>query len=200
MIKRLFFTLLSFSFFTLCYSQNKDQFYFPLEVFKDSSAFVGHDTFVVTWYSKHLSAMNEPIIYSDKSEREIYRFIWLRTFHNPIAIRIEKTDNSYFLYWKLCDGAGGYEPGNLVVNEQQKIDKLIWDTFIAKLNQIDFWNLPTSIKSFGLDGSEWILEGKTSNNYHVVDRWMPNENSKFYSCCDFLIGLTDLIIKKKDKY
>jgi DNA topoisomerase IB len=52
----------------------------------------------------------------------------------------------------------------------------------------------------GLDGAEWIIEGKRFNQYQVVDRWTPDKNSKYYKCCDFLISLTDLEISERDKY
>jgi len=169
------------------------QLYFPL---KDCL-----DSFKNTWYSKHLFALREPIIFMDKSKNEIYRFTWLRTFNNPVAIRIEKRDNQYLLFWKLSDGAGGYKPGRLSINKHKTIDKQIWDTFLNKLNEIGFWSLATNDdENLGFDGSQWILESKTPNQYHVVDRWTPNEKSKYYQTCNFLIDLTDLKIQGDDKY
>lgn len=179
---------------------DSNQFYFPLEVFRDTSIYIGHDTFVDTWYSQHLFAMREPIFYADKSLNEYYRFTWLRTFHNPVAIRIEKRGDTYTLYWKLSNGAGGYQPGQLIINKQKVIDKATWDEFQKRLDQSDFWIMNTSERKFGNDGSKWILEGKTEKRYHVVDRWTPYEKNKYYQCCDFLIGLTDLKIKGDDKY
>lgn len=179
---------------------DSSQFYFPLETFHDTSIYIGHDNFANTWYSKHLFAMKEPVIFMDNSENEIYRFTWLRTFHNPVAIRIEKQGDSCLLYWKSCSGAGGYQPGKLTVNSQKIIEKATWNEFKSRLDQIDFWNLKTNEKVFGCDGARWILEGKSLQQYHVVDRWTPDDNSKYYQCCDFLIGLTDLKIKNKYKY
>lgn len=176
---------------------DSSQFYFPLSVFQDSSS-IGNDTFIDRWYSEYLFTMREPIIFMDKSQNEIYRFTWLRTFHNPVAIRIEKQGDTYLLFWKLCNGQGGYDPGQLTVNEQKTIDKATWDEFKNKLNQIDFWHLKTIEKVLGADGSQWVLEGKTPTQYHVVDRWAPNKKSNYYQCCDFLIGLTNLEVG--DKY
>lgn len=177
------------------------QFYFPLDVFKDTSIFVRRDTFVDSWYSKHLFAMKEPILFADKSQSETYRFTWLRTFHNPIAIRIEKRGNSYMLYWKLCDGAGGYQPGQLIIDQRKEIDKATWNEFQNGLAQIDFWNMQTNETEIsGTDGARWILEGKKDQQYQVLDRWSPSEKSKYYQVCYFLIGLTDLVIKEDEKY
>jgi hypothetical protein len=165
------------------------QFYFPTDF----------DNFRNEWYSKHLFAMREPILFSDSSQTESYRFVWLRTFHNPIAIRIEKQQNIYLLTWKQCNGEGGYEPGQLTIAKQKQINDVTWENFKKLLNQIDFWNMSTEIESEGFDGSQWILEGKVVGKYHVVDRWTPRDGA-YYKCCDFLIGLTDLVIDKKKKY
>jgi len=174
-------------------------FYFPSKLLGGNDQWL--DSFSNKWYSEQLFAMREPIIFSDKSNKEIYRFTWLRTFDNPIAIRIEKQDSTYLLFWKVCNGAGGYEPGQLTTDKQKIIDKQTWDKFKNKLSDINFWNLPTKEKDImGTDGSQWILEGKKGNKYHAVDRWSPSEKSKYFQCCDFLIGLTDLNIKDADKY
>ena len=179
---------------------DSNKFYFPISVFADSAVKNEADTFLVQWYSKMLIALREPIIFNDSSINEIYRFTWLRTFHNPIAVRIEKNGNNINLYWKLCNGAGGYEPGKLVLDKQKSIDIQIWNEFISRLSSINFWTLRTKELSFGVDGSKWILEGKSSNRYHVVDRWSPNANNSFYNCCDFLLGQTDLQLSSEQKY
>jgi len=175
-------------------------FYFPVKSFGDTTKGVGLDSFLVAWYSRQLFALREPVISADKSENEIYRFTWLRTFHNPIAIRIEKHGDEYILYWKLSNGAGGYDPGELTIDKQKTLDKKTWQEFIERLNQADFWNLSSKEVNFGKDGSEWILEGQTESKYQVVDRWSPEVNSKYYQCCDFLLSLTDLKIKDREKY
>ena len=160
----------------------------------------GLDSFTNSWYSEQLTAMKEPVIFTDKTKNEVYRFTWLRTFHHPVAIRIEKHNDSYVLYWKMCDGAGGYKPGKLIVDRQKTVTRVTWEEFTSKLRTIGFWQMSTSVKVLGNDGAEWILEGKLVNDYHVVTRWTPNASSDYYKCCDYLIGLTDLKIIEKDKY
>lgn len=179
---------------------DSNQLYFPLEIFQDTSSPPENDSFIVKWYSKQLFAMREPVFYADKSPKEIYRFTWLRTFHNPVAIRIEKTSDTYLLYWKQCSGAGGYDPGKLMIDKYKVVDKATWDEFQTLLGQIDFWNVKTNETSNGTDGAQWILEGRKGDQYHVIDRWTPNKQSKYYQCCDFLLRLTDLEIKRLNKY
>ena len=185
---------------SLNFPLDSNQMYFPYHLFADTSLYIGRDTFLVNWYSSHLRAMTEPLLFNKNLEKEVYRFLWLRTFDNPISIRIEKENSKYTLTWKLCDGAGGYYPGKMTINKAKSIDKKTWDQFHTLIKKSDFWHLPTTDVEFpGTDGSEWILEGFENKNYHVVDRWTPR-GGKFYYCCNFLINLTDLTINEKDKY
>ncbi|MFI5137918.1 MAG: hypothetical protein ACHQIM_08815 [Sphingobacteriales bacterium] len=173
----------------------QNETYFPFE----AKGHTGFDSFTEKWYSGQLSALREPVLLTDRSEKEIYRFTWLRTFHHPVAIRIEKNGDAYILYWKVCDGAGGYEPGKLIIDKQKEISKASWDKFMQKFMMIGFWAMDTREKELGNDGAQWILEGKLANKYHVVEAWSPRSGN-YYECCDFLIGLTDLKIKPDEKY
>jgi len=145
------------------------------------------------WYTRHLQALKEPTLYNLLPQK-VFRFLWLRTFDNPIAIRIENENNKITLYWKMCDGKGGYEPGEITVNERKQIPIAEWIKIEEKINSIDFWNRPPTINDFfGTDGSQWILEGKKSDKYHFLDRWNGMEVSEI--CMD-LLKLTDLKIEE----
>jgi TonB family protein len=159
------------------------QTYFPLEFFPNTS----HDSTAVRHYSKHLFSMKEPLLFNKIDSKETYRFTWLRTFENSVSIRIEKTLEEYKLYWKLTDGAGGYNPGNIIVSESKAIDKRTWRTFKNHIKKSQFWEMSTvESNNDGLDGSHWILEGNDQFGYHVVLRWCPR--GAFYDCCKFLIN------------
>lgn len=147
------------------------------------------------WYSKHLSALQEPVL-NDSLPIKVYRFTYLRSFENPIVVRLESNNESISIYWKVSNGAGGYNTGEITENKMKKLTVEDWNKFEQKINEIEFWDLPSvELNINGLDGSQWILEGKTSNKYHVVDRWT---GGKISSACKGLIDLTD--IKDKDIY
>jgi hypothetical protein len=181
-------------------NNSASRFYFPSATRLDSNKCIGLDSFANKWYSKHLRAMNEPILYEGKLNKEVYRFTWLRTFDNPIMIRIEKENESIYLFYKMTNGAGGYEPGEVVVKNKKKLSLNDWDKFIHLVDSCNFWStMPCEKLIEGLDGSQWILEGATNDYYQVIDKWTPGEGA-YYDCCNFLIGLTDIKIKKTDKY
>jgi hypothetical protein len=153
--------------------------------------------FHINWYATHLNALEEPVL-SDSLPTKVFRFTWLRTFHNPIVIGLENNNDSITLYWKVCDGAGGYEPGKIIENKIKALTIKEWNDFIANIISIDFWNLPTTQSGFlGTDGAQWILEGKELGKYHVVDRW---SGGTIESVCLKLLELTDLKIKQDDIY
>jgi len=183
-------------------SQEDQPIYFPQELFlrtniKDEEYLcIGY-----SWYSKQLYAMREPSLYQETgNDIETYRFTWLRTFHNPIVIRISRQRDTFSIILKLCDGLGGYEPGNLVVNLTRTISHQEWEKFQSHLSTIDFWSMETSDDVIGFDGADWVLEGKNDGLYRLVTRWKPNHNISYYQCCDYLIQLAGLVIPDNEKY
>lgn len=148
-----------------------------------------------------LFALHEPLLNNYSGVREIYRFTWLRTFHHPIGIRLEKEGDQHRLIVKMTSGAGGYEPGKLIIDKVITITPLQWTTFLEKMKKLDFWNVNTKEDKFdrGMDGSEWILEGCANKEYHVVIRWTPGKG-KFRDCADYLVELSGLNIPEKTYY
>lgn len=158
-----------------------------------------YDEFIVKWFSKQLFALNEPLLFNKEINKEVYRFTWLRSFHRPMAFRIEKSGDKYELFWKVTSGAGGYDPGEIVIDDRKSIDEEEWLEFLELVDQANFWELDLGIKLGGSDGAEWILEGLSEENYRVIAKWTPREGA-FYEACNYLIELSDVKIRKGDKY
>ena len=189
------------------------EFYFPLEMFpvlnskyievtpnnfeyQNSIVEGKFDEFLIKWYSKQLFALNEPLLFNKNQDKEIYRFTYLRTFDNPISIRIEKDKTGIYLTWKKSDGKGGFEPGKIIIDRQCNLNLKDWILFKSKIRKANFWNLELGRSITGEDGSEWILEGFTPENYRVITMWSLPAGD-FYETCIYLISLTDLELEKK---
>lgn len=158
-----------------------------------------YDEFVVNWYSKHLHAMKEPLLFNKKIDKEIYRFTWLRTFNRPMTFRFEKENDRFILYWKVLNGAGGYKPGEIEIEQMKILSEKEWTEFTVLIKKADFWNMELGRKTIGDDGSEWIMEGVNQTDYRVVSVWTPRTGN-FYNACNYLISLTNLKISKKEIY
>lgn len=157
--------------------------YFPvgrLWPHKKDAGLPDADLFVRQWYSKHLTVMEEPALSCGALEDiETYRFLWLRTLHNPIAVRVFQRGDDYGLEAVILNGAGGYEPGHVSRRIKKGLSRDQWRTLIARLEEVQLWQLPThEDKNVGLDGAQWIVEGRRDGRYHVVDRWSGTNGLK----------------------
>ena len=176
--------------------------YFPQNAFNDS------DNFTIDWYSKHLLAMTEPsMLTRTDCAVESYRFVWLRTFHQPIAVRVWRANGRHYLVVKELSGQGGYEPGRIVVTRLRSLAEAEWINLKRQLSQISFWNLPTeqsTVKNpdgsltVGVDGAEWIIEGLQNGKYHVTSRW--SAKGKYRKVCLYLLRLSNLRVKRTEIY
>jgi hypothetical protein len=163
--------------------------YFPEKAFDDG--WRGADGSFDDWYGKHLRAMKEPSLVDVKDpDSEVYRFLWLRTFHHPISVRIVRTGYSFRLTSVELNGAGGYDPGRNLRTDNVEIFNDEWCQFTALLDKAQFWAEPTVNRELsGFDGSQWVFEGVNDGRYHIVDRWTPREGA-FREACIYLLKLS----------
>jgi len=195
--------------FPIFAGSKNDCFFFPKGALADPSASNKEesDQFSREWYSKHLIAMKEPSLSIPGQKPECaYRFLWLRTFHHPISVRIEKWKDSVTVYSVELTGKGGYDPGKIKKKNKFELSSFEYEYLGKLLVGIDFWNMPTyepvsedGTYGVGVDGAQWILEGNCGGKYHVVDRWSP-EYCKYQELGLFFLKLSGLKILLEDIY
>ena len=174
--------------------------YFPKDAFGDSAQ---ETEFISDWYSHQLVALKEPSIFEMASipAAETYRFLWLRTFHHPVAIRVDlKADGTGVVTTKIASGAGGYKPGIITVNQSRKLTPAETHRFHVEIERKDFWSLPARDDRSGEDGAQWIVEGVRAGKYHVVDRWSPRDGAVRELGFFFLNDLARINIPKNEFY
>ena len=146
-----------------CQAATDDEYYWP-----DGTFSSGDDKFQRAWYSSQLRAMGEPTLSCGASEQgEIYRFLWLRTFHRPIAVRVTLAHGTGSLVAIELDGAGGYEPGRVLHRTERPLAPGEATLMSARLHDIGFWAMAPSLPpgDIGLDGAQWIVEGRRGRAY-----------------------------------
>jgi hypothetical protein len=165
--------------------------YFPTGAFYPQP---DQEKFILEWYTKQLQAMGESSLLSQPdSPPEAYRFLWLRSFHHPVAVRVWTSCDGHFINLKQLNGQGGYEPGKLITDQTRPLTNAEWDRFVSLLDRSCYWQLPPKIDDMGLDGAQWMLEGVKEGRYHVVDRWTP-QSGDFREACLYLLELSKLRI------
>jgi len=98
--------------------------FFPVGIFNGRPEI---DALIREWFSKHLTAMAEPPLpHLAATGLEVYRFLYLRSFHHPVVVRVQETAEGHVLVVKELDGLGGYEPGKLIVDRQRRLDSAEW--------------------------------------------------------------------------
>jgi len=158
-----------------------------------------NNDFVVNWYTKHYQCLQEQPI-CDKLTNgtlHIYRFVSLRTFHQPFSVSIEiSTNGNGTVTAKMCSGAGGYDPGKLINQKTRALAQDEIDKFLQLIESESFWSLPTLEDSLGLDGSQWIIEGLKSGKYHLVDRWTPKPFTPIGKIGRYMLEISGLTIEE----
>ena len=156
------------------------QQYFPPGVLDKNPRW---DQLITNWYSSHLKALREPSLWElsrQDPKAEAYRFLWLRSFHHPIAVRlVVRADGSGWINLRETRGEGGDVSGGGGINRYgvSWLRKSLTQSFLVEVQNADFWNLPTFLDPdpniAHLDGAQWIVEGVRNGEYHVVDWWSP---------------------------
>lgn len=184
-----------------CFGQSN---YFPPAVLGEDAKVGSHK---ITWYSKFVSAMHEPSLWeaSKTQKTQTYRFLWLRSFHHPVSIRLEvNADGTALLTTKITSGQGGYEPGRLIMNRTQKFDRERTSWVLDRIEELKFWTLSTNPPCdpdvIGVDGAQWIFEGVKGGTYHIVDRWSPDKGEVHSLGIMMLIDLAKLKLLYQEVY
>jgi hypothetical protein len=176
--------------------------YFPKGALSDDPR---GDLFRANWYSKQLKALEEPSLLqlAKNPSLESYRFVWLRTFHHPVVVRLDpRSDGTGELTTKVSSGAGGYAPGHVIENKSRAVTREEAERFLARVRQAQFWGLPShdTPEAAGDDGSQWIIEGVKEGKYHMVDRWTPETGPVRDLGVFLFVELAQMKIPKSELY
>ncbi|SRR6266404_917878 len=152
------------------------------------------DDGIAQYRSNVLAEMNEPsVLLLPACVDEAYRFLWLRSFRTPVAIRIWRVSDKYRLVSKQSNVNGQNE-----FSVNRELTRAEWESVLELLRKASFWDMPTLKEPFGgNDGADWVLEGSKAGHYHVVDRWSPSDRS-YRAACVFIARISGLPIKEMD--
>jgi len=187
--------------FTLGAKARAQSNYFPENAFSDIPS-VNRST--SDFYARHLAGLREPSLLEMKKSpsSESYRFLWLRSFLHPVAVRLDvKPDGSAVVTAKIGSGAADLKAGALTNNTSKSLTAEQVRSFLALINDSGFWTLPTHLDgSGGADGAEWIIEGVKNGKYHVVARWSPEEGPIRRLGLILALDLAHIHIPKREIY
>lgn len=182
---------------TDCPSLDADDYYFPAKAL-DSRTKI--DKMLQNWYGGYLKAMMEPSISCGvKPNGYAYRFLWLRSAHHPIAVRVQKDGSSALLVAVELAGDGEHTPGKILHRSQRLLSPTEEKEFLTKMKLAGYWEMPKNQDRFGAEGAEWIVEGAENGQYQVIERWSPKAGP-YRSMCQVLLDLAGFRISELDTY
>lgn len=148
----------------------------------------GFTDFVRDWYGGVLLPMHEPSLWqaSKVTTRESWRFLWLRTWGHPVAIRFDVDASGATMRYVELDGQAGYKPGAIRVDRTRHVTAAEWSTVNGAIAKMGFWTMKTTSPDMGNDGLEWVIEGSSGGRWHVTDRWTPSDDTARRGLVDYL--------------
>jgi hypothetical protein len=138
-------------------------------------------------YLAELCGMDEPSL--SMKGPETYRFVWMRHQRNPVAVRVTRAGADIAVVAVQADlrDPSARRRHEFVVSQD------VWKALLAHLEAADFWNMAgdPGEDERGLDGADWVIEGRRANIYHSVVRWEPKAGP-FREACEDLIKVSGL--------
>lgn len=130
-----------------------------------------------SYYTKYLAAMKEPSLYERGPGRPEFefRFLWLRSFHDPIAIRIWRTAEGFMIRAIRITQHKDYSLGATTVDSTRKLSAdesrvlgqlLDVPSLLTPLNETELLS-----GEGGLDGARWIFETCSEKKYQMIQFW-----------------------------
>jgi hypothetical protein len=150
----------------------------------------GSDRYILEWYSEALKDLGEVTLASSSSDDESYRFLWLRSFHDAIAIRVRRLGSDHLVIVRELERTGPrkLDPTSFTSTAFLLSDEE-WNQFTSHLEHACFWQMPAPTDKIMCDGAQWIMEGYREGRYHIVDRQSPDEGA-YRDACLYLLKVS----------
>lgn len=95
------------------------------------------DTFWQTYLSTNLYAFKEPILFNNYLGHDIYRFLWLRSFHLPMVFSLADSNGVITLTTKKLDRQPLYRDKAYSPGDEPELDSIYRKQGYKLINQID---------------------------------------------------------------
>ena len=159
------------------------------------------DEFEREWYSANLRAARQQPL-SSPSDGQAVRLTWLRTFHNPIVVRVDCSERCTVHAIRLS-GKGGYEPGRIAETNEYVLspkDATDFRNLLAESHEYDAG--PDHDDILMLDGARWIVEMTDGADYQAWETYGPGivSDEAFLGLLGLLVDLSRFDIPSDHYY
>ncbi|MDX1958644.1 MAG: hypothetical protein SFU98_08735 [Leptospiraceae bacterium] len=146
------------------------------------------------FFSKVLHSAVQPVLYNYYSDQEVYRFLWIRAFHNYFVINIKKLNQKFFIDCIELEfnKNKAHQDFMCIVKElQMEVSSVNWVEFERLLDVTNVWKkLIDKNWENTRDGSHWVLEAHKSKYYQFAHFHSPKIEER--AALEYLIKLSNL--------
>lgn len=150
-------------------------------------------------YAWLLEHVDEPTL-SCGIGTDAIRFVWQRSFHPPVVIRVG-FDNADA--WLTAIALGEPADGAQLGPEQARISKPLsaaqTSKLMAQMQDSPIANFGEEAEAWGLDGSTWLFEQRSGWRYYAVSRWSPRQGG-LRDLGMLLVDFSELEIPQAERY
>jgi len=135
------------------------------------------------YFARQLQLLGEPCLFELRGDpkAEIYRFLWRRSFHPPVSVRLDiEADGSGKVTVTTMKGESGF-PSSLK-GPPSTTSRLVGVEEVARFRELfrktGFMTIPSTVRGDqqGTDGSDWRIEAVVGGHYHMASRWSPKDS------------------------
>ncbi|ATL47521.1 hypothetical protein COR50_10275 [Chitinophaga caeni] len=145
------------------------------------------------WSSDVLYRLQEPDFSGYKGNGDFIRFVWLRSFENPVVVRINRFSDT--VYANIKELGRREEKLSIIRDTLIMLEPENWRQFSNPLEQYRFWDSSPEPVSEAMDGATWYLESKSGEKYKVIEGWDSGGLSS-----ESLRNYLDPLIKFAERY
>jgi len=119
---------------TMNLPQDSLAFYFPANSFSDRPS---SDSFVQNWYSSALYSFKEPLLSQNFVGHNVYRFLWLRSFHRPVVFTLHQSEGQLWLNTKMLDRQPRFYDDRIGGIPKEEIEEYIKEGYFVDKKEPD---------------------------------------------------------------
>jgi hypothetical protein len=147
------------------------------------------DHFSAQVYTQFLARLGEtPLYTSSVPNRDVYRFFALERCGLFVRLECHAQHAEAVSKNILVETAGAALTRVAACQANMPVPERGMRTMKRLMAACRFWDLESCVPPVGLDGWHCILEARSGQHYHIVDRWCP-EGTDFGRLCNYFVRL-----------
>jgi len=130
-------------------------------------------------WGKYLTLLQEPDLAGTGDGRDVWRVLWLRSFHPAVAVRVVRDGDSLSIITSQLRPLDSARTA--LRRDSVPVPLAVWDDIHRSDAARQIWTTVAPLwEGISLDGALWILEAREGNRYHAVEWWSPSEEPNSY--------------------